>query len=626
MAGKKRIVAVMAVLCLLMSLLAACRSSPVLMETLYEQAAPEVDETQEMLDPDEEGQEDEQFDQEERDDVDTQRNANPDQGIQNENDDGQAEKSADVDYDENHNLQNYAGESAAAEASPSPSPESALSPSPAVSAEPDPSSAADASEPDPSPSETAETPQSDGETEGGQISDGGEDPSTVSPSPEPNPEPSEEPEIPPGREITDAGGSTVTIPENVSRVTAVGAAAQMVEIAGQTGSLLGSNSDLLESDLAQLAFSDAAAIQTWWYGDGSAAIDEGCFSQLLEAAPEVCFVISGQYTFSDEQLWSLNDYGISVVTLYPFSTFDNMKANMRIVGQVLTTDEHNAEEIAERYCSWIDEVLAQTESLASEYNGHTYTVSNSSGEYEVVGTVNSLYIAGWDYDASYSIGGVNGSVLAAEAGDSYGYGLAYAYSPLHKEFVSAAMTAAGISNESTRVRNQHRASDYVYVTPMFHQFVPSVYGSRASYYDSSEVIASADLFVSRMVDSNAYQLGTTSGMCQFPAVVAATQEIKEAIENNWFWQYHGQEVRITYDGSTYSYYRGISGEYEIYVNPQGMISWAEGSVESPLESLWLACKFSGNTIDEAWNETCAFYQEFFEVTLDDGWRYSIFGE
>lgn len=60
------------------------------------------------------------------------------------------------------------------------------------------------------------------------------------------------------------------------------------------------------------------------------------------------------------------------------------------------------------------------------------------------------------------------------------------------------------------------------------------------------------------------------------------------------------------------YYSGISGPYTIYINPQGMCSWADGSLESPLESVWIAACLTGTVaMETVRQETVQFYERFF---------------
>ncbi len=187
------------------------------------------------------------------------------------------------------------------------------------------------------------------------------------------------------------------------------------------------------------------------------------------------------------------------------------------------------------------------------------------------------------------------------------------------------MTAANITNESTRIANRYRDTDYLYVTPMFQQFMPTVSGTVATYYDSTgRTAASKELFVSRSIDgSTYYELGSAS----YPAIIAANADVKKQIEDNFYWQAHELTDTGYYVADGMNFYHGVAGPYDIYVLPQGMCDWADGSLESPLAAYWLACQFDGlYTLDEVKSQTQSFYQTFFGVTLSDRQLQEIFAD
>ena len=240
--------------------------------------------------------------------------------------------------------------------------------------------------------------------------------------------------------------------------------------------------------------------------------------------------------------------------------------------------------------------------------------SKASGQ-----ALSSLYIAGWDPDAQYVLNNTHGVSFPT------GLGLAYTYSPLKAQFLTTFMSAANITNESTRIASLYRDTDYLYVTPMFQQFMPTVEGKIATYYDSTgKTAASKELFVSRAVGGDTYyELGNAA----YPAIIAANAEAKKQIEENFYWQAHDLTDTGYYVADGISFYHGVAGAYEIYVLPQGMCDWANGSLESPLAAYWLACEFHGAyTLDEVKSQTQSFYQTFFGVTLSDKQLKEIFAD
>ena len=186
------------------------------------------------------------------------------------------------------------------------------------------------------------------------------------------------------------------------------------------------------------------------------------------------------------------------------------------------------------------------------------------------------------------------------------------------------MSAAGLTNESTRIRSLHRDGDYVYVAPMFHQFDPAVSGDRAVYYSGAgEFGAAYDLFVARQVTQSLYyQLGSSD----FPAIVVADENVKAQLEADFFWQYRESDANgfVVIDGS--SYYRGVNGPYRVFVQPAGLGDWASGALDSPLEAYWLAWKLLGAMDREEMLERAAdFYRDFLGLDLDEAELNGIFG-
>ena len=272
------------------------------------------------------------------------------------------------------------------------------------------------------------------------------------------------------------------------------------------------------------------------------------------------------------------------------------------MAQILGTHSVTGEEasaVAGAYLSWVNETISAVSARTSGY------------------ALTSLYIAGWDADAAYTLSNTHGVSFPT------GLGLAYAYSPLKAQFLTPFMDAAHITNESTRIASLYRDTDYLYVTPMFQQFMPSVSGRLATYYDSAgRTAASKELFVSRAAGGDSYyELGTAA----YPAVIAANTEVKAQIEGNFYWQAHELTDTGYYVADGISFYHGVAGPYEIYVLPQGMCSWAEGSLESPLAAYWLACQFDGvYTLEEVKAQTRRFYETFFGVTLSDAQLETMF--
>ncbi|MGN1001448.1 MAG: hypothetical protein ACI4PC_01635 [Oscillospiraceae bacterium] len=446
-----------------------------------------------------------------------------------------------------------------------------------------------------SETETAQNGEGSAETSDPQVEEE-EDSEEVSP------ENVADAELETAKMVVDGAGRTVTLPERVETVTAVRWAAQMVEMLGGSGRLAAANSDFLSSALANAAFADLGGVAALWAGDGSKYISESNFAALLELHPDVCFEISGENTFSSSQAAQLEEAGIAYVVLPKLNSVANLETALSIMAQILDTNDSTGESAsaaAGAYFSWVSSTVSTVKSKTSDY------------------PLTSLYIAGWDSNAQYVLNNTHGVDFPT------GLGLAYAYSPLKAQFLTTFMSAANISNESTRIASLYRDTDYLYVTPMFQQFMPTVSGEKATYYDSTgKTAASKELFVSRsMGGSTYYELGNSA----YPAVIAANAAVKAQIESNFYWQVHDLTSTGYYVADGISFYHGVAGPYDIYVLPQGMCDWADGSLESPLAAYWLACMFDGvYTLDEVKEQTQSFYQTFFGVTLSDEQLRQIF--
>lgn len=541
---------------LLCAALGGCRESPVLQEVLYQSAQEELDPDQEEIDPQDQGEEDEQLENQEREDVDTQRQEETDLGLTGPEDD--ASQAAGVDYaaTADHDWQ--------ADSTGDGSAQNGSGQAPST----DQSQSQEADGTDVSPENTADASLST------------------------------------AKQVVDGAGRTVTLPENVETVTAVGWAAQMVEMLGGGGRLAAADSALLSSSLAGAAFADLGGVQALWSGDGSSPLSDRDFAALLSLEPDVCFEISGENTFTNAQLSRLEEAGTAYVVLPKLTSTASLDTALDLLAQILETNYTTGERaasIASRYTSWVSSTLSAVKSKTS---GTALT---------------SLYIAGWDESAQYVLNNTQGVAFPT------GLGLAYAYSPRKAQLLTTFMAAANITNESTRIASLYRDSDYLYVTPMFQQFSPTVSGELATYYDSTgRTAASKELFVSRSLGGDSYcELGSAA----YPAVIAANGDVKAQLESNFFWQAHELTDTGYYAAGGVTFYHGVAGAFQVYVLPQGMCDWAEGSVESPLLALWLACQFHGAyTLDQVKTETQSFYQTFFGAALTDQQLRQIFGE
>ncbi len=531
-------------------LMAGCKQSPTLQEVRYTDDVSQVDTEISQLDPEDWGQLEEQFQNQQNDDSQTDRDETDERALEDD-DSNSDEDTSDINYRPDKASDLNSNES------------------------PDGRADADGNK------DSAGTTQGDGNA-----------PEYVPGDPNS------------GKQIVDASGRTVTVPENVGSVVAAGAAAQMVEMIGGAGKLMAADSALLSSSLAKTAFSDISSVKTWWSGNGNEGMSAVDFSALLAAKPDVCLEISGSNVFSSSQTSQLTQTGIAYVVLPALSSQKNLENAVTLVGQMFG-DAGAAK--AQEYNSWV-------ESTVKSVNGKA-----ASG-------MTGLYISEWDDNAQYTLN----SVLTILGNTNKGSGLAVAYSPKMNQLISTFMDTAGVTNESTRESSMHRDSDYVYVCPQFRLFKAIVSGAKATYYSGDgEYGSKFDLFIARQDSSSVY---TRLGSSAYPAIIVKDDDIKDKIKNNWFWNYHetsgdgfiAQDIVVSGVAKPVN---SVEAPYNIYVNPQGMVSWADGSVESPLEAYWVASKFAGSySISEVKQQTSSFYQKFFGCTLSASQLTAIFGE
>ncbi len=399
------------------------------------------------------------------------------------------------------------------------------------------------------------------------------------------------------KRVTDAAGREIELPENVGTVTAVGEVATIVEMLGGNNRLLASSSSFFENDLAQQAFASqgAGSVYCWWDGDGSST---ECYnlSALVEAHPDVCFEISGQNTFTNEQLTTLDESGIIYVVLWPLDSITNIQNDVTLVGQVLGNNADYG---------------VNSESIASDYNNWTNNVINQSSGGSAKATA---YIGRWERQAHWKIYRSSG-ILAEADGAPVGMGSSGAFKDC--------LDQVNVTN--TCVNNY-------FVEPLYTIYWgPDITRTETARYN----VAVNSLYSD--------DLGVYLGNAAFPALIVADSSIRDEILN-WdygtYGYYHwriGEYVSVE-SGSgrvwAYGFDDGtgtgnllsthIAGEYDVLVNPDGLGSWMNGSVETPLEVAWLGCKFQNNvSLDQVRSWVDEFYSTFYHYNVNNSY---ILGE
>ncbi len=383
------------------------------------------------------------------------------------------------------------------------------------------------------------------------------------------------------KNIVDANGTTRTIPENVEFVTAVGGAATIVEMVAGSSALVGTSANFMSNSISKSLF-NFSNTSSWWSGDVTSSISSSNFNKLLASKVDVCFEISGQSTFTSNQVKKLQDNGIGYVVLPSLTSTQNLKDAVKIVETAF--GENAKEGIYSKYSNWVDSTLSAAGGGSSCY---------------------SLYIFEWRSDVSYKFTDGDYQLTADSSGS--GSGVAIAWTTKKAQIMSEMMKKANVTNTST-ASTRFNAKECVYVTPMFHQFIPTFSGNTTDcqYYKTDGIAISKDWFVTQ----DGTLLGSTSS---FNKIIVASSSIKSKIQNNYYWKYQLDSNGFVEGTKLYS---SIGGNYDIFVAPSGISSWAEGSIESPLMALWVGCKISGSVSSSTLNSKIQnFYSTFFGKSI-----------
>ncbi len=427
--------------------------------------------------------------------------------------------------------------------------------------------------------------------------------------------------------VTDASGTEQTIPEDVYTVTAVGAAAPIVTMVGGTSRLLGTSESFASNEIGSmiLAGESDTQVNVWWSGDGSGQISDSDFQELLKASPDVCFEISGEGTFSSDQIAKLQELGIGYLVLPKLSSSGNIKQAVQIVAEALETNESTGQAagvIAQKYCDWVDEVLADGENLRKTEDYYTLYIS----EWREDVTFQRKHDPGYneyivDFPESSGVVNGQGQGVAVASADRDGI-------PMFECWEQAGVysTTEGVAHSVAPYPNGYTSA---YVFPYGGWFGHPTFSDK-SIYNHLEGAWVDDDYWTFGADNCIYLIrnGETSsrwdasvhlgGSDRYRAIVVADDYVKSMISSSPQWKPGFLDVSVSLASLPTEYAIDIAGDYDIYVNPTGLGNWAEGSVESPLETYWVLCKISGAiSEDRLKTEVRSFYSDFFGITLSD---------
>ena len=434
----------------------------------------------------------------------------------------------------------------------------------------------------------------EGEISGGQPEDGsssGEDPS---------PSPGEGMISDHDGELGTAGGNTTRlvvddygrryeVPQNVDTVAAVDSAAVAGVMLGGADRLAAANEALTSDSLATAVFPGLSGVPALWKESGTTEpMSSSDLQRLIEIHPDVCLETSGCATFTDAQVKTLQENGICYVVLPAPSSVTNIKMIAQIVGDILgdhtSNGGYDSVSIAQSYCSWVEKTLSAF--AFSEDAEITYT----------------LYVDNWDEDAYYTID---------QAAKCYGYGAAVINNSrmASSMAVSDFLSRASVTNVTSL--GAFARTETVYFTPI------------DVNYSSVSVAGSA---ASRLTPIKLLSLGNYLGSAQFRTVIAGSNSVKEGLESNELWKSFGKVTSSNGNFTDYGFLGDsgeivrstIAGDYTVLVNPRGIGSWTDGSVESVLETVWASYAITGSRSENEVRDTIMeFYSTFYRYDLSD---------
>ncbi len=418
------------------------------------------------------------------------------------------------------------------------------------------------------------------------------------------------------RQLVDANGRMVDVPKDVNSVVACGDVAPYVAMLGGASYISVTSDSFKYNDIANSTFDKRSMdkMLSLWEGDGGSKISSDNFGKLLSAKPEVCFIISGQSLFTDEQYAQLNANYIYPVTLPKLNTVDNIKVAVGLIADVLgspngDSSKKDAAQIGGRYIAWLDEIIAELKSKNRSFSGPQFKDFNNDYMVSKVDIQNTnqnstgpftLLISSWDDSAAYALGSMRGT------------GMPVTYSGYSHSPTAYAMSLGGVANNAAL---SNSISYYCYVSPMgFDSTVRlSVSGGR---YTWNRDISKNMVEISEGLNGVKSSIGTP----QFRTIIAGTNAVRSNLLSSELWKQYPvvNSGTSTFNGT---YINGnlvrsyIEGSYDIYVTPGGVGSWISGSPEAFLEGVFINSIFYGDYSEtDLKTKVKSFYATFYNYT------------
>lgn len=409
--------------------------------------------------------------------------------------------------------------------------------------------------------------------------------------------------------------------EGLPQCATLAASAELAEVvavlAGPQALVAAPEAFTSNSGAAKLGLS--AKARTAFSGTGLEA-GSADLKAIKAAHPGGLLVSNDSRAFTQEQLDSLQDAGIDVIKVPSMRSASGMRTCADIVGSVVP----GARAKADSYLRFYDATLATAQKMhgGGYAKGDDYDASTKGAAAESPKTTYSLYISNWDADAKVTARAYD-AVFFTQTGAAYTY-RGPDWSPL-----ASFMSAGGVVNN---------AADYIWGASM----VPVL-----EYNENTVTYSWSKLDIATGAGGGGGLAGKKSGNAkvltnsadgthmlgdeEFPAVIVKSASIKAALEKArskaapglyTMWGDTGNGVvGARFKGQVVRAYcrSGAGGAYQVLINPAGFMgSWADGGLESVMESLWTACTFyKGGDCAELERCVRSYYSEFYGYQLKD---------
>ena len=434
-------------------------------------------------------------------------------------------------------------------------------------------------------------------------------------------------------------GDTEDLPDDATTVAAIGELATMTQVLGKTGTLVGSSEDYLAQDAIKAVFADKGVkkIKAIWSGDGTKTTGKEV-DAIIDLAPDALVVYPGQLTSKQERVIAQNCPETAVITAPQPTSMDNIKAGMSILAKLLKkSTDGQSQDIRKEYDKFVDDVVDEAQDShgggvvtydAIDYNSSDETNPAKASNLSDTDPLWTLYISNWDEDARVTAT-YQGSTLFTDTGAAYTR-TGWAWSPL-SYFMSVGgviNNAAAYGSLSTNTVQPVLGINENQVSFKWNDFSVDTDEKRGggsfTRYRAYHVLMNARDAADSSVASETHPLGSDD----FDTVIVKNKSIKDALkeardeEDGLYTMYESATT-----GQTTGYGRVVNGKegksivwttvkgdagYKILVNPCGYVgSWTDGSLESPLEALWVASEFHGHPVSSLEEKIEEFYDTFY---------------